>query len=235
MYKQLVIITIYIFTHFSHILAQTPFEGKIVYDLLYPTTMEEDPVTKKKAPKEKMTVTIYLKDQLMRMETKTATGTSVNICDAKSGTCTALSEMDGKKTAVVMSPEEIEEEEDNHTPDGEKPKAIKLDETKEIAGYVCKKEKIILSKKSSETLMVYYTDKIKSNALNKNFYWVQRRCKRIQGLVLQYEVQNAKGEVIYQLVAKEVSAEPVDFIKFTIPQGYQVADYEKEKKSAGKR
>lgn len=235
MYKQLIFNSILILSLFSGLAAQTPFEGRIVYDLFYPTTMEEDPVTKKKGPKEKMIVTIYLKDQNMRMETQTAMGTSVSICDGKSGTCIALAEPNGQKTAIVMSPEEIEEEEEHHTPDGEKNKVVKLDETKEIAGYVCKKEKIVLSKKSSETLVVYYTDKIKSTALTKNFYWVQRRCKRIQGLVLQYEVLNAKGEIIYQLIAKEVSAEPIDTMEFIVPEGYKVVDYEKEKKNAGKK
>ena len=215
--------------------AQQAFEGRIVYELSYPTTMEEDPVTKQKVHKEKTDVILFIKGDKMRMETIITSGKSINICDGKAKTSVTLTETDGQKTAIFMDEEEMEEEDENHVPEGEKAKSTKSGETKEIAGYICKKEEIVLSKKSTEKLIVYYTDKIKSAALNKNIYWIQKRCKRIPGLVLQYEILNANNETIYQLIAKEVITESVSDKTFAIPTDYKIVNYEKELKEKEKK
>jgi hypothetical protein len=206
------------------------FEGRIVYDMLYPTTMERDPATLRMIPKEKMLVTLLIKGDKMRMETVSSTGKNVNIFDGKAETSAVLTELNGQKTAICMGEEEMEEEDEKHMLEGEKPKATKMSDTKEIAGYTCKKEEITFSKKNTEKLIVFYTDQIKSAAVNKNSYWVQKRCKHIPGLALEYELLNDKNEVVYKLIATQVIAETLDDSYFVIPADYKKVNFEKEEK-----
>jgi hypothetical protein len=211
----------------SVLIAQQAFEGKIVYEMSYPTTMEYDSVTMKMVPKEKTTVAIFIKGDKMRMETVTPLGVSSNICDGKAKTSVVLTEVDGQKKAIYMDAEEMEEEDEEHLNSTEKPQMLKSTETNEILGYVCKIKEGVLSKKGTEKVIIYYTDQIKSSALNNNIYWIQRRFKPIRGLVLSYEIINEKQQLTFKIIAKKISLEPLNNNLFIIPSDYKIENLKK--------
>jgi len=203
----------------NNLFAQKQFEGKIIYDMSYPTTMVLDSVTKKMVPTETMTVTLFFKEKKMRMETLTHLGTNVTIFDSEVNTSTTLINTNGRKTAVSMGKEEMKEEEEEHTPTKEKTKFVSFAETKTIAGYTCQKAEIIFPKKETEKIIVFYTTELKSDVANKNINWIQKRCKGIQGIVLEYEIVNQKG-IIYKVTATQVSNETIPDSRFIIPKDY---------------
>lgn len=205
--------------------AQQQFEGKIIYEMSFPAAMDLNPQTKNVEPKEVMVVTMFLKGYKMRMETLTLLNNNISFFDAKSKTAITLVDLQGKKTAVLMDKEEMEEGA-KHNSINEKHKIILLDETKKIAGYNCKKIEVILDEKRMEKLIIYYTDKIKSDAINKNPNWIQARHKDISGLVLEYKIE-IKKEVIYSVTAKQVSIESITDDNFTIPTDYKKVNQEK--------
>ncbi len=208
--------------------AQQQFEGKIIYDMSFPTTKELNTKTMKMAPKEIVVVTMFLKGHKMRMETLTLLNNSISFYDTKSKTLISLMDIKGQKTAVVTDKEEMEKEE-KQNPVNEKPEIKFLDETKEIAGYPCKKAEIVLNKKTMEILIVYYTDKIKSDAVKENPKWLLAHHKEIPGVVLEYKIMNQKDE-IFNVTAKQVSAELIADNNFIIPADYKKVSEEKMNK-----
>ncbi len=209
------------------LIAQQVFEGKIIYEMSYPTTMERDSLTMKMVPRKKTIITIFIKGDKMRMETLTSQGVSINICDGKAKTSVVLTVVDGHKKAVFMEGEEMEEEDEEHLNPTEKKKTEKSIETQEVAGYQCKKREITLSKNSTEKAVIYYTDQIKSSALNNNIYWIQRRFKRIPGLVLDYEIVNEKQQITLKITAQKISSEPLNNNLFIIPADYRIENLKK--------
>jgi GLPGLI family protein len=97
------------------------------------------------------------------------------------------------------------------------------DETKEIAGYKCKKA-IVTGKDGSFDL--YFTDQITF----KNGDWVSDY-KGIDGFPLQYKV--SQGSMTMQMTAKSVSKEKVDDTMFTVPSDYKAMTQEEMMKQYG--
>ena len=88
-----------------------------------------------------------------------------------------------------------------------------VDETKEIAGYTCKKAIVTFKDNIKEEFSVYYTDDI--DIKNSNWF---TPFHEIDGVLLEYQVRKYNYEM--RLVAKEVKSEEIDDAAFDIPEGY---------------
>jgi len=90
-----------------------------------------------------------------------------------------------------------------------------LDETKTIAGYICKK--CILKLTDGSTFNMYYTTTIIPSVREFEYQF-----KDVPGLVLEYESVETKGIKI-KYVANKVNLSPVPIGKFVIPTtGYRI-------------
>jgi hypothetical protein len=97
-------------------------------------------------------------------------------------------------------------------------------ETKEIAGYECKKA-ILKDETSNISFEVYFTDKINSYA-QMSSEW-----KDLKGCPMEFTVE--QGGMKFQMVAKSVSAEPVAVDMFKIPSDYKIVTQEEMMKMLG--
>jgi GLPGLI family protein len=184
------------------------FQGKIAYEISYPGT-ELDANTMAMLPKE---MTMYIKNDKARTEMQMgAMGSSVSIVDNKAKTTTSLMDMMGQKIAIKSTAEDVEKAKDKNP----EPKVTLLGETKEIAGYKCKKAEIEMQDAEKSKVVVYYTDELGSKGNN----WNNPQFKGIDGFLMEYEM--VKQGMRMKMSTKSVSKEDVDDSKFTIPSGYQ--------------
>lgn len=213
------------------LLAQQAFEGKIVYEISYPTTIESDPITHENKPKNKMETVLFFKGNKMRIETKTEQGLMVTIFDEATETCVSLTNINNQKKAIYRSSEEMEEEYEEHLPSNEKMRVLQQAETKQVAGYKCKQQILTFSKNAEEKIVVSYTEEIQSKIVSKNPFWIQKRVKKVKGFVLKYEIRNSNEQAIYCAEAIQITPSILDSTLFTIPTDYKaVKRNEKAKK-----
>jgi GLPGLI family protein len=173
--------------------AQKSFEGTIVYGIDV-TGEGLPPEIKQMMAGSEMTV--CMKGDKCRTDQKIGPQQSITIADAKTKISFTLVEMMGNKYKI------------NTKPDEKKPEVTvkELPETKEIAGYKCKKAEIT-TPGSTEPLTVYYTPEIGNTGYNS-------KIKGIKGYPLAFEVN--QGGMKMTFTAKTVSTEKVDESKFTV-------------------
>jgi len=94
----------------------------------------------------------------------------------------------------------------------------KLEETKKILGYTCKKA-IIKSSALSEPFAVYYTNEIGIDNPNIN-----NPFREIDGVLLEFQVK--LNNINMKFIATEISQSRVCEDLFTIPSGYQKVSYD---------
>lgn len=199
-------------------IAQKLTEGKIVYEISYPE-MELDDETKSMMPTESV---IYFKDIFVRMEMKMmGMGTTV-ISNSKDKSATTLMDFMGNKYAIKMTAEDLEKEKAKIS--NSKLETKLTSETKDIAGYKCKKA-IATTKEGSE-IIIYYTNDIV--AKNQGF---SDQYKGIDGFPMEYQM--SQGGLNMKLVAKNVSKEKVASDKFSVPSDYKITSKEEMSKMFG--
>ena len=195
---------------FSSTIAQSNFEGKIVYTISYADLPTEMQGMESMLPKD---MTIHMKGNKSRIMQKQMMGdmTIVSDMDAKNGFMEM--NMGGQALRINISTEEFEQEANKM------PQIEYLDETMTIAGYKCKKA--IMKDESGELAMtVFYTEEINNQA--------QKEFAGLKGFPLQYSMtqQNMK----MSMTASEVSKESVPESIFNKSEGYQdmsQADFQK--------
>lgn len=100
----------------------------------------------------------------------------------------------------------------------------KLDETKEIAGYICKKALVVFDDVANESFYVYYTDEININHPNwSNIF------KDIDGVLLEYQME--RYGIMMKFTAKSVAKAKVEDTEFQLTTDYEnltLTDLEKE-------
>ncbi len=94
----------------------------------------------------------------------------------------------------------------------------KLEETKKILGYTCKKA-IIKSSALAEPFAVYYTNEIGIENPNIN-----NPFREIDGVLLEFQVK--LNSINMKFIATEISQTRVCEDLFTIPSGYQKVSYD---------
>lgn len=194
-------------------------EGKLIYEISYPD-MELDANMAAMLPTESI---VYFNEEFSRTETAMGMGmSSASIVNSKTGSVTTLMDMMGTKSAIIMTDEQAK---DAFKKREASPFKVEItNETKEIAGYTCKKA--ILKDASTQTSFeVYFTDKVNSYAQ------MMTEWKDLKGCPMQFTIE--QGGMKFQMVAKSVSAETVTADRFKIPSDYKVVTQEEMMKMLG--
>ena len=220
MKKIILLTTIAIFSICNFSFIGTDFEGKIVYtvDVDNPNMPPEA-----KAMMAGSELNIYIKGTKTRSDMNMGFQNTTTIADSKTKTSVMLMEVMGNKYKIITDPNK---KETDKAPDV----SVKyLDETKEIAGYKCKKAEITFKDKSgnSRVTNIYYSEEITNHLGNDNR---SAQFKDLKGMPLEYEIVADRGMTM-KMMAKSVSKESVADSKFDIPSGYKettIEDMQKE-------
>jgi len=198
-------------------MAQKGFEGTIVYGIEYKDLPAEMAAFEAMLPDQ---TTIQIKGDQSRTEQSLGMGMKqVTIFDTKKNNGTLLLDMMGKKTAVEMSADELEKQRGK----GKQERKFEYIEgdVKKIAGYNCKKAKVLMD--GTTALELYYTEDLPKG--------VSREFKGLNGFPLEYTI--ASGPMTMKLTATNVRQESLDKKLFTIPDGYEKQTFEDFQKSMG--
>jgi GLPGLI family protein len=195
---------------FSSSATAKDFKGIITYKISYSGT-DLDDQTKAMLPK----MMIYkIKNNLARTEMDMAgMGKQVQIINGDEKVVYTLMDIMGQKMVIKMTEEEINKE-INKQPEFN---VQKYDETKEIAGYECKKAVISSEDESGNktSFIVYYTEELGGSALNFD----NPMFKNINGVLMEFELD--QGPTKMKLEAVSVKKENVPDSEFEVPEGYQ--------------
>jgi len=179
------------------------FEGTVTYGLNFDgSNLPPDAMTMLNGAE----AVSYIKGDKRRTELNMAIQSTTSIMDAKAKTVVTLMDIMGQKYLIRSTADDIKKEEAD-MPE----QTIKYtDETKDIAGYTCKKAEVTVKSKDGkeETVNVYYTTEIPTSDL-KTIY------KGLNGFPMEYTVN--QGPVKMTFTAKSVSKDPVPDNKFDIP------------------
>lgn len=181
------------------------FEGKVRYNITYPETSLTE-AQKQQLPGN---ITLYIKGDKVKSEMITGMITRITIKDIAEQKTTTLLEMMGQKYAIEQTPEDIREkmEEQDST------EVTVTDETKEIAGYTCKKA--MVTPKDGDPYAIYFTPEIGSSKMNFD----SKAYRRIDGLPLEYEMKTNMFRM--KLVADKIEETKIADDAFNTPDGYK--------------
>jgi GLPGLI family protein len=198
-----------------------PFEGKIMYDISYPELPSEMKQYESMLPKE---MTMYVNPNFTRIEQASAMGNTVIINDNKSKTSTMLMDMMGNKMGIRSTEEDLKKRDINA-----EIKIQETDETKEIAGYKCKKAIVLFNDKDGQeqSFDVYYTPEIEAQQAN----WTNKSFSNIKGFPLEYSMK--QQNLYMRLTAKSIKKEKVGKSLLQIPAEYKIMSPEDFKKQMG--
>lgn len=161
-----------------------------------------------------MEVKMFYKGNKTRTETTNAMTSSTTVNDNDSKESFTLMDIMGEK---YMIKGDKEDKNKNVT----EPEIKYIDgETKEIAGYKCKKAEIIMKDKDGKamSMFIWYTDEIKARSTRKEY-------KGLNGFPLQMTIKERGFK--QTLTAKKVSKETVSDNVFMAPKdGYKVTTWE---------
>lgn len=157
------------------------------------------------------TLDVYFKEKMTRVEMKSGTlMTMTTVSDEKSGEMlTLLSGMMGKKAISTKTSDKKE------TVDQPKVEVTLVDETKEIAGYTCKKA--VLTDEAGIETVFWYTEEITISKKGQTYLYEQ-----IPGYPMQYQI-NKNGLILSMEVtsiATTLSKEETKLFDMKIPEGY---------------
>lgn len=159
------------------------------------------------------TLDIYFKEKMTRAEMKMGSMMNMTtISDEKSGKLLMLmSGMIGKK-AISTTTEELSSKDEKEKP---KYEVELVEETKDIAGYKCKKA--ILTDEEGNESTFWYTEEIEVSKKGQNYL-----NENVPGYPMQYEINNS-GLVMGMTVTnitKELSKSDLKLFDMSIPEGY---------------
>ncbi len=215
--KRILIIIAILFS-INGIYAQSMSAGKVIYAISYPES-SLDEQTLAMMPTE---ATMYFNDDKTRMEMQMGMGMNmVTIADNKTKSATVLMDMMGNKTAMTMTEDDINKEAKNA---GEY-EIKKTEETKTIAGYLCKKAVVTLKNKNS--FNVWYTDQIRV----KNSNW-NNQFKNIDGFLMEFRMDQNNGLSMLMTAKKITDVKPGDEL-FVVPGDYKKMTKEEMMKMYG--
>jgi GLPGLI family protein len=188
------------FSQFS-IYAQGNFEGKIVYQISYKDLPAEMKNYEAMLPKE---MSIQLKGNKSRVEQNQMMGRNVVVSDMDNKNGFMEMEMGGQKLRMNISTEEFDQQQS-------KIENIEyMTETKNIAGYPCKKA-IIKDDSGNLAMTIFYTEKIKNQA--------QKEFIGLKGFPLEYSM--SQNGINMLMTASVVSEESVPEAIFEKSEGFQ--------------
>jgi hypothetical protein len=197
-------------------------EGYIVYDM----KMEGLP-PEQAAMMGDMETKVTFKNGKSLTEMSSMMFTNQTLSDEK-GVLMLMEQM-GNKMAIKQTKAELDKEESKMKDKPADPKIEYVNETKTIAGYECKKAIITMvdKDKKENKVEMWYCDKFE-NPNKDGKGRGQGMMKGVNGA--PFEFSSAMGPMKVQMIAKEVSIEPVADSKFILStEGYRVMTMEEYK------
>lgn len=181
------------------------FEGKITYEITYP----ESSIPEAQQQQLPSNLTLYIKDNKVKTEMITGMFTRKTIKDAEQQKATTLLEIMGQKYAIEQTKEDIQEQ----IKEQGNPEVQVTDETKEIAGYECKKA--VVTSEDGEKQDVFFSPEIGSSELNFD----SPAYKQINGIPLDYQMKT--NMFTMKLTATEIETKKIKDESFAIPDDYK--------------
>lgn len=194
------------------------FKGVITFKI----TVEGSGVTDEMKNMMPKSMIMTIKGNKSRSEMAMSMGKTISISDGDAKTAITLMDMMGQKFAIQSNYDEIMKE----IADSPEAKVEITSETKEIAGYLCKKAIVTIEEEDQE-IIVYFTEELGTGAMNFD----NPQFKDINGVMLEFEMPGE--EFSMHFVATSVEKKNVEDSEFTIPDGYQVKTKEELKSMFG--
>jgi hypothetical protein len=196
-----------------------PFEGVISYKITYP----DNKFTEAQLANFPKLVTISIKGTKSRTEIN-AMGTQVTITDYADKTKVVLMDIMGQKYAIKTTAEQIEKENAKQS----NVKITVTEETRDIAGYKCKKA-IVTSEEDGvkSTFEVYFTNELGG----KGIYFDDPLYKDIDGVMLEFSMKAPQFSM--KFTATSVEKKSISAKDFEIPADYKLTTEEELKSKFG--
>lgn len=184
------------------------FKGIITYKISIEGT-EVTPEMQAFMPK---VMTYTIKGSMAKTEINMNMMKQTQIIDGDKKMVYSLFDMMGQKFYTKSTEEELDEKMETSS----EPTVEFINETKEIAGYTCKKA-IVTDEQDGKKIsyIVYYAPELGSQALNFD----NPLFKDIDGLLMEFEIN--EGGMKMKFEAIEVQKKNVSDSEFEIPEGYQ--------------
>ncbi len=182
------------------------FTGTIVYNITYDMD-QVDPQAASFLPK---TMKMTIKAPLSKSEIYMGMGSTISIFNSDDRTGVNLMDLMGQKFAIKITAEETDREIEKA---GEI-EVVKLDETRDILGYSCKKA-LVKVKDLDQEFSVFYTEELSTgleNSSNPVF-------KDIPGLMLEFSM--TQNGIQMNFTAVNIDKKKVSEKEFEIPEGYE--------------
>jgi len=202
------------------LVAGKPFDGVITYKISYPDSKFSE-AQLNMFPK---VMTVSVKGSKARTEMNVGGGTTVEILDYVAKTKVALINMMGQKFAIKQTKQEIEKE------NAEQPKGTVnvTNDTKNIAGYNCKKAIVTSDEDGVKTTFeVWFTEEIGGKDANFD----NPLYKDINGVMLEFIIKTP--QITMKLSATGVEKKSVPAKDFEIPADYTLTTQEELKSKFG--
>ncbi len=200
------------------------FQGKVTYTISY----EGKKMDEAQAGMMPTTMMMYLGNGFVKNVLFTGMGKQSVIFDLKKKSKTSLIDMMGQQFAIESSYEEIQKEFERE-PEVE----IEItDETKEIAGYNCKKIIIRVINDEGETSdekFAWFTGDLN---VSPNLNFSQKFFESVNGLLMEYQMDMGSG-MMMKFTATEVEKKKIPSKDFIIPEGYKKVTREELMNSLG--
>lgn len=198
----------------------TPFEGTVKYAISFEGSGLPPEALAMLNGAESVT---FIKGDKRRTDLNMAIQSTSSFMDSKAKTIVTLMDIMGQKYLIRMNEADVKKEE-------EKAPQVTykyLDETKEIAGYKCKKAEATVKTKDGkeEVVSVYYTEEIPTSDMKAAY-------KGLKGFPMEFIMYQSGMKMSF--TTKSVSKEPIADSKFEIPKdGYKETTMEDLQKSLG--
>ena len=177
-----------------------PFKGKVTYQISYDAKdLPEGAV--QMMPK---TMTMYVGDNKTKTVLFTGMGKQSVVFDLNEKTKTAFMDIMGRKFAIKSSYEDIQKE---FLKEPELSIEI-LDETKDIAGFPCKKIKVILKDRSTGDTTQNYAWFTTEINVNPEINFSDAFFYQVNGVLMEYQLDTGQGFMM-SFLATEVVKEKV--------------------------
>jgi GLPGLI family protein len=166
----------------------------------------------------------YIKGDKRRTDMNMAIQSTSAIMDLSTKSIVTLMDIMGQKYLIRMNESDIKKEEAKAPEVSYK----YLNETKEIAGYKCKKAEATVKTKEGkeEVINIFYTEEIPTSELKPAY-------KGLKGFPMEFQMNQSGMKMTF--TTKSVSKEPIADSKFDIPkEGYKETTMEEFQKSMQK-
>jgi hypothetical protein len=202
------------------VMAAKPFDGVITYKISYP----DSKYTEAQLNMFPKVMTVSVKGSKARTEMNVGGGTTVEILDYASKTKVALINMMGQKYAIKQTQQEIEKE------NAGQPKGTVniTSETKNIAGYNCKKAIVTSDEDGVKTTFeVWFTEELGGKDANFD----NPLYKDINGVLMEFSLKTP--QISMRFSATSVEKKAVSAKDFEIPSDYTLTTQEELKSKFG--